>query len=195
MRWVSARTLHQGQLLGIATGPSGLEETIPFALESAMDFILLDGSTGIQDALRSELKGPPDLTVLRDALRILRRLNREEELPLLYHGGLRTGTDVAKILAVNCQAGVFGVALGIALGGRVENGSITFRDAMTVEELEEAADNWIKATTDEVAIIARCTGKTNVHNLEPEDMRSITLAAVDATDIPLASGRPPREYF
>ncbi len=30
---------------------------------------------------------------------------------------------------------------------------------------------------------ARCTGKTQLHNLEPEDLRALTLATRDATDI------------
>jgi hypothetical protein len=64
-----------------------------------------------------------------------------------------------------------------------------------VEERSCAGQNWIKGTVQETAIIARCTGKTNVHNLEPEDMRTITLATAEATDIPLASGGPPRDYF
>ena len=29
----------------------------------------------------------------------------------------------------------------------------------------------------------RCTGKTNLHNLEPEDMRALTLATAEAMDI------------
>lgn len=192
---VPVKRAYDGQLLGIAAGPGTLAETIPFALDHGVDFLLLDGTPGIDRAFKSELAGPPDLTVMRDALRILRGLNREEEIALVYYGGLRSGTDVAKILAVNCQAGVFGVAMAIAMGGGVEKGAVRFREPLTVEEMEASAANWIKATTDEAAIIARCTGKTNVHNLEPEDMRTITLAAADATDIPLASGRPPREYF
>jgi hypothetical protein len=37
--------------------------------------------------------------------------------------------------------------------------------------------------------MARCTGKTDVHNLEPEDLRSITLATAKATGVPLAGAR------
>ncbi len=32
-------------------------------------------------------------------------------------------------------------------------------------------------------MMARCTGKTNLHNLEPEDLRALTLATAEATDI------------
>lgn len=194
-RPVSLNRLRENQVLGISASASVLPQVIPFALEEGLDFLILDGTPGIVHFPSCELAGLPDLTVLRDAIRILRDLNREEELHLLYFGGLRSGTDVAKVLAINCNAGIFGVAMGIAMGGVLENGTLRHRDAYTVEELQLAAVNWIKATADEAAIIARCTGKTNVHNLEPEDMRTITLATEEATGIPLASGRPPREYF
>ncbi len=32
-------------------------------------------------------------------------------------------------------------------------------------------------------MMARCTGKTQLHNLEPEDLRALTLATAEATDI------------
>ena len=193
-RPISAARAHKNQLLGLSVAAAALCEAIPYALENGFDLLLLDGTPGIELPW-GELCGAPDLSVIRDALRTLRKLNREEEIDLLYFGGLRSGTDVAKVLAANCKAGVFGAAMGIAMGGIMENGRIVFENGLSSEERCLAAQNWIKGTAQETAIIARCTGKTNVHNLEPEDMRTITLATADATDIPLASGRPPRDYF
>ena len=133
---------------------------------------------------------------MRDAIRIIRhQLNREEDIALVYFGGMRSGTDVAKALAINCQATVFGVAMAIALGGEIDGDRIRFNSGRSNEERREAAENWIKATADETAIIARCTGKTKVHNLEPEDMRSITLVTSEAMDIPMASGTQVRDGF
>ncbi len=43
--------------------------------------------------------------------------------------------------------------------------------------------NIIKASRGEASMLARCTGKTNLHNLEPEDLRARTLPTRDATDI------------
>jgi len=171
-----------------------LEEAIPYALKHGFDLLLLDGSAGI-DKPWPELCGEPDLTVMRDAIRLLRKMNREEDIALLYFGGLRSGTDVAKALAINCNAGVFGVAIGIAIGGMIEGDHITFDSSRTLEERRNAVESWIRATAQETAIIARCTGKTNVHNLEPEDMRSITISASKALDIPLAAGLKRREGF
>jgi NADPH-dependent glutamate synthase beta subunit-like oxidoreductase len=191
---ISAAKVRNDQLLGLSVHAAALHEAVPYALDNGFDMLVLDGTPGVE-LTWAELEGAPELTVIRDALRILRELNREEEIDLLYFGGLRSGTDVAKVLAANCRAGVFGAAMGIAMGGTIDNGRLVFGNGFSPEERFRAAKNWIKGSAEETAIIARCTGKTNVHNLEPEDMRTITLAAADATDIPLASGRPPRDYF
>jgi len=37
----------------------------------------------------------------------------------------------------------------------------------------------------EIQMLARACGKANVHNLEPEDLRSLTLEAAAITGIPL----------
>ena len=36
----------------------------------------------------------------------------------------------------------------------------------------------------------RCTGKTDIHNLEPEDLRAISVATAEATGMPLAGQQP-----
>jgi NADPH-dependent glutamate synthase beta subunit-like oxidoreductase len=191
---IPAKRLHPGQLLGICSTAGTLSTVIPYALEKGFDLILLDGTSDMGSPW-SELNGIPDFSIMRDAIKILRDLNREEDIDLAYFGGLRSGTDVAKVLARNCKAGVFGVAMAIAMGGVIADGSVQFPYGVAVDSIRQLAENWIKGTVQETAIIARCTGKTNVHNLEPEDMRSITLAGAEAMDIPLASGRAPREYF
>jgi len=193
-RPVRVERLRGDQLLGLALAAPALRKGIPFALDQGYDMILLDGSEGIEKPW-IELRGAPDLTVMREAIRILRRLNREEEILLVYFGGMRSGTDVAKALAINCNAAVFGVAMAIAIGGLIEEDRIAFESSRTPEERRNAVENWIKATAQETAIIARCTGKTNIHNLEPEDMRSITLATSNALNIPMASGKESREGF
>ncbi len=43
--------------------------------------------------------------------------------------------------------------------------------------------NILRASAGEASMMARCTGKTNLHNLEPEDLRALTLATAEATDV------------
>jgi hypothetical protein len=192
---VDAKRLHEKQLLGLSVSAPALKEAIPWALEQQWDVLVLDGSSGIEKPW-VELEGYPDLTVMRDTIRILRHdLDREEDIALLYFGGLRSGTDVAKVLAINCNAGVFNVAISLGLGGTIDGEQMNFDSAMSIEERTEAVQQWIKCTSEEAGIIGRCTGKTNVHNLEPEDMRSITHTTSEAMDIPMASGTAVREGF
>ncbi|MCJ8499719.1 FAD-dependent oxidoreductase [Desulfatitalea alkaliphila] len=184
---------HPGQLLGRRVTARTLAAAIPLAIDQQLDFLLLDGSPDIGQPW-AELNGHPDLTVIREAIRILRQLNMEEEIALLYFGGMRSGTDAAKVLALNCNAAVFSVAMALALDGRIDGRGIHF-DSSDEAPLRQAVAHWIKGTSQEAAIIARCTGKTDVHNLEPEDMRCITLTTAEALGLPLASGQGRREWF
>ena len=55
-------------------------------------------------------------------------------------------------------------------------------------EVDAATDrvvNFINAMTMELQMLARACGKANVHDLEPEDMRALTLEAALITGIPL----------
>ena len=120
---VDATAAAEGQVLGLSvSSPEVLEEAIPHTLEAGFDMLLLDGSAGL-GAPWAELRGAPDLTILRDAVAILRRLNREEEIDLVYFGGVRSGTDAAKVIALGAVAVVLGVAVGLAAGGAITGGS------------------------------------------------------------------------
>jgi hypothetical protein len=172
-----------GQLVGLSVRGPALEAAMPFALENGLELMILDGSGG------AELSGPPDMTVLRDAIRILRRMNREEDIDLIWHGGVRSGTDTAKALALGAMAASVGVAMAVAAGGSIVNGAIVYAGDRTPEERGTAAEYLLQSMAAETSIMARCTGKTNIHNLEPEDLRTITIAAAEATGIPLAGTR------
>jgi hypothetical protein len=50
----------------------------------------------------------------------------------------------------------------------------------------ERVANWFHAVAAEVQILARASGKRDVHDLEPEDLRALTLEASLITGVPLA---------
>ena len=178
------------QVRGLAlSSPAILEDAIPYALDAGFDMLLLDGS-GALGAPWAELQGAPDLTLLRDAVAILRRLDREEEIDLVYFGGVRSGTDAAKVIALGAVAVVLGVAAGLAAGGAITGTrELAFSADRSDEDRTAGTANIIKASASEASMMARCTGKTNLQNVEPEDLRALTIATANATNIPLAGTR------
>ena len=182
-----AERLAADQILGIAvSAPAVLEEAIPFALEAGFDVLVLDGGGGL-GSLAGELRGAPDLTLVRDAVRILRRLRREEEIDLVHFGGARSGTDAAKLIAMGCVAVVYGAQIALAAGGEITaDHQVRFTSERDGDDRKEAVVNILGSSAGEASMMARCTGKTVLHNLEPEDMRALTLAAAEATGLPLA---------
>jgi glutamate synthase domain-containing protein 2 len=137
----------------------------------------------------SELGAHPDLTVIRDTIAIMRELNREEELEIVFRGGVRSGTDVAKLIGLGANVAAIGVALGLAMGGNIDDGQVVFYGNASVDERAEAAELFLRALSSEAAIMPRCTGKTDLRNIEPEDLRAITIATAKATGLPLAGAR------
>jgi hypothetical protein len=182
-----AARLRDDQLLGLAvSSPAALEDAILHGLDQGFDLLLLDASGGMARP-GAELSGAPGIAILRDAIRILRRIGREEEIDLVYFGGIRSGTDAAKAIALGCVAATLGVPLALAAGGEItEDHGMRFAPDHSEEERARAVANILKASAGEASMMARCTGKTNLHNLEPEDLRALTLATSEATDIPLA---------
>ena len=105
----------------------------------------------------------------------------------------------AALIALNCNAPLYledYEALGTEPGachhchtGRCPVG-ITTQDPelmkrLPIDEAAQRVANFLTAMTLEVQMIARACGKANVHDLDPEDLRALTLEAALITGIPL----------
>ena len=87
---------------------------------------------------------------------------------------------------MGAKAMVLGVPIGFAVGGQIQHGDgLRFGSDYSNEDRIGAVVNIIKASVGEASMMARCTGKTNLHNIEPEDLRAITQATAAATGIPV----------
>ena len=188
------------------------------AVKAGADVVVLDGMQGGTAATQDvfiEHVGQPILACIREAVRALEDLDRHREVQLIVSGGVRSGADVAKCMALGADAVSIGTAALIALGDndpRWENeyqklgttagayddwhegtdpAGITTQDPELMKRFDpieggRRLNNYLKVMTLEAQTIARACGKSHMHNLEPEDLCALTLEAAAMAKVPLA---------
>jgi glutamate synthase domain-containing protein 2 len=188
------------------------------AVKAGADVVVMDGMQGGTAATQEvfiEHVGLPTLASIRPAVQALQELGVHRKVQLVISGGIRSGADVAKALALGADAVAIGTAALIALGdndpaledeyralgttagcyddwheGRDPAG-ITTQDPVLAARLDpvragQRLANYLTVITLEAQAIARACGKSHLHNLEPEDLVALTLEAAAMTQLPLA---------
>lgn len=188
------------------------------AVKAGADVVVLDGMQGGTAATQDvfiENVGMPILACIPQAVRALQDLGLHREVQLIVSGGIRTGADVAKALALGADAVAIGTAALIALGdndpaleaeynklgttagayddwheGRDPAG-ITTQDPELYGRFDpilggRRLKNYLKVLTLEAQTIARACGKNHLHNLEPEDLCALTVEAAAMAGVPIA---------
>ncbi|HHW42686.1 MAG TPA: FMN-binding glutamate synthase family protein [Desulfotomaculum sp.] len=187
--------------VALKIGASRVKEDVKIAHKIGADIVVLDGmqgGTGAGPEIFKDNVGIPTMAALAAAMQALREEGVEGEMDIVVMGGIRDGADVAKALALGAKAVGIGTAALVALGcracrqcatGRCPAGLCTqdpaLRQRFDPEEGAEKLANLIRAMTEELRMIARICGKTSCHNLEPEDLRALTVEASAITGIPL----------
>ncbi len=188
------------------------------AVKAGADVVVLDGMQGGTAATQDvfiEHVGQPILACIREAVRALQDLDMHREVQLVVSGGIRTGADVAKAMALGADAVAIGTAALIALGDNdprweqdyqalgttagayddwhegQDPAGITTQDPDLMARLDPVEGgrrlkNYLNVMTLEAQTIARACGKNHLHNLEPEDLCALTLEAAAMAKIPLA---------
>jgi glutamate synthase domain-containing protein 2 len=188
------------------------------AVKAGADVVVLDGMQGGTAATQDvfiEHVGQPTLACIRPAVQALQDLDMHREVQLVVSGGIRTGADVAKALALGADAASIGSAALIALGdndprweedynamgttaGAYDDwhegndpAGITTQDPELMSRFDPVdggrrLSNYLKVMTLEAQAIARACGKNHVLNLEPEDLCAISIEAAAMAGVPLA---------
>ena len=175
----------------------------------------LEGATGASPDVLLDHTGIPTMSGLCEAIRALEDMKALGQVQVIVSGGIKNGVDAAKALALGADAVSIGTAALIALNCNaplfledyqrlgVEPGSchhchtgrcpvgITTQDPelesrLVLDEAQDRVFNFIQSMVMEMQMFARACGKSDVHHLEPEDMRALTLEASMITGIPLA---------
>ncbi len=185
-------------------------DDVQLAAKAGADIVTIEGmeagaSTG--PAILNEHTGVPGIAAVCQARRALEELGLEDEVSLILCGGIRSGADVAKALALGVNAVSIGTAALVSLEpwaqhvsaqsereGTTEESGMRARANPALESIanlpgfEDAAQrmaNFIATLTQEIQLLARACGKANVHDLEAEDLRALSLEASLITNVPL----------
>jgi len=178
-----------------------VEEDVKIAAKAGADAVLVDGmqgGTGAAPHPTLEHAGIPTLAATTSAHRALVEVGLREEVDLIVSGGLTSGADVAKALALGANAVSLSTAALVALGCRVcglcNTGNCPYgittqdpnlQERLDVEEGERAVCNLLSVFTEEASMLAMLAGKTSLFNLEREDLRALTVEASEMADVGL----------
>ncbi len=188
------------------------------AVKAGADAIVVDGMQGGTAATQDvfiEHVGIPTIAAIPEAVRALKELQVHRKVKLIAAGGIRSGADVAKALALGADAVSIGTAALIAIGDNSPSlddeyralgsaagcwedyqagndpAGITTQDPTLAGRLDPVIAgrrlaNYLQVLTLEVQTLARANGKSHVHNLEPEDLAALTVEAAAMAKVPLA---------
>ena len=176
----------------------------------------MEGGTAASQEVFIEHVGIPILAAIPEAVRSLQELGMHREVQLIVSGGIRSGADVAKALALGRRRRLDrrrGRGRARRQRARVR-GRATRRSARSAgyyddwhegrdpvgistqdDELASRFDpelggrrlaNYLRAMVLETQTLARACGKSHVHNLEPEDLVALTVEASAMAKVPLA---------
>jgi len=191
---------------------------VSLAVKAGADVVVLDGMQGGTAATQEvfiEHVGIPILAAIAPAVQALQELGVHRRVQLVVSGGIRSGADVAKAIALGADATSVGVGALIALGDNAPSLAADYAELGTVpgayDAWHEGRDpagictqdpvlaarldpvegarrvaNWLSVLTLETQAIARACGKSHVHNLEPEDLVALTVESAAMARVPLA---------
>ena len=101
------------------SGATRVHYDTALAIKAGADVIVLDGMQGGTAATQDvfiEHVGIPTLPAVRMAVETLKEMGMHRKVQLIVSGGIRSGADVAKALALGADAVSLGTAALIALG-------------------------------------------------------------------------------
>ena len=191
---------------------------VGLAVKAGADVIVVDGMQGGTAATQDvfiEHVGIPTLPAVRLAVDALQELGMHRQVQLIVSGGIRTGADVAKALALGADAVSIGTAALIAMGDNSPDLDEEYRKlgsasgyyddyqagldpaGISTQDDDLAARfdpvlggrriaNYLRVLALETQTLARACGKSHVHNLEPEDLVALTVEAAAMAGVPLA---------
>jgi len=186
VRWL--RKITEGKPIIIKLGAGDVEKDVALAAKAKPDAIAIDGmcgGTGAAPEIMLNEFGLPTISAIARARKTLDMLGAKQEL--LAGGGINTGAEAAKALALGADAVFMGFPLLVAMGciycrqcfaGKCPKGITSqrplFRRNLHVKKAAKSVTNFLKCCNEEMKMVAAATGNKSVHDLGKNDMRALT---------------------
>ncbi|WP_300385740.1 FMN-binding glutamate synthase family protein [uncultured Nocardioides sp.] len=205
----------------VKVGASRTYYDVKLAVHAGADVVVVDGMQGGTAATQEvfiEHVGIPTLAAIPQAVQALQELGvhrHADGVQLVVSGGIRTGADVAKAMALGADAVAIGTAALVALGDNAPRWADDYAALGTApgywDDYQDGTDpagictqddtlaarldpveggrrvaNYLRVLTMEAQTIARACGKAHVRHLEPEDLVALTVESAAMARVPLA---------
>lgn len=191
------RAASGGRPIGIKIAAGRIEKDLEVCVYAEPDFITVDGrggATGASPKLIRDATSVPTIFALHRARKYLDSVGAD--IDLVMTGGFRVSADIAKALAMGADAVALASAGMVAAAcqqyricgsGKCPVGVATQEPELRARLKEDAAAqrvaNYFKATFSELRTFARITGHDDIHDLNLEDLCTISREISEFTDI------------
>lgn len=183
----------------VKLGPGRVYKDVEIAARAGADAIAIDGSqggTGASPEMAIQHAGIPTIGCIGPAVRALKDLGLRDEVKLIVMGGIRSGADAVKAIALGADCVAIASAAMIAMGCRVCTQcmrgkcpyGITSQDPELRKRLnpEKAATklvNFLKAMTEEIKMLTMLSGHDDIRQLSKEDLRALDVNVAAITGV------------
>lgn len=194
------RIASDGRPVGVKIAAGRIEKDLAFCVYGEPDFITIDGrggATGSSPLMLREASSVPTVYALHRARKYLNSIH--SDISLVITGGLRVSADFAKAIAMGADAVAVASAALIAMAcqqyricgtGMCPVGVATqdpdLRERLKMDVAAERVANFLKVSLEELKMFARITGHADLHEMNVEDLCTISREISEYTDIPHA---------
>jgi len=202
------RVVSGGIPIGFKLSAQHIEKDIDFALAAGADYLILDGrggGTGAAPRLFRDHISVPTIPALARARHHMDKVGASGRVTLIITGGLRTHTDFIKALAL----GADGVALANSamqaigcIGARICNTNLCpagiatqkpeLRKRLKVDIAAQRLNNYLRASTELMQVMARACGHTHLNDFNPNDIATYHKEMSDLSGIEYSGYLPTR---
>jgi glutamate synthase domain-containing protein 2 len=179
-----------------------VSDDVKIAAKAGADIIVVDGmqgGTGAGPDVVTEHSGVPTIAAIVEADEALKNINLRDKVNLVAGGGIRSGADMVKAIALGADAVYIATSALISIGCRVcqmcyagtcrkgiATQNIQLRRRLDYMEGGKRVVRYIEAMTEEAAMLTQQAGNTDILKLEKDDLRALTVESSALTGVKMA---------